>query len=94
MAFRIALSVIANVIMNSGEAIVKAISDKTGFEFGNVKVVFDISCVTFAVILSLIFFDLKIIGTREGTIISAITTGFVVKFWVRILKGKIKKLLV
>lgn len=42
LAFGIALSVIANVIMNSGEAIVKAISDKTGFEFGNVKVAFDI----------------------------------------------------
>lgn len=93
LAFGIALSVIANVIMNSGEAIVKVISDKTGFEFGNVKVVFDISCVTVSIILSLIFFDMKIIGTREGTVISAILTGLVVKFFTRLLKDRLSKLL-
>lgn len=93
LAFGISLSVIANVIMNSGEAIVKAIADKTGFEFGNVKVVFDISCVTVSIILSLIFFDMKIVGTREGTVISAVITGFVVKFFTKALKGKLSKLL-
>lgn len=93
LAFGISLSVIANVIMNSGEAIVKVISDKTGFEFGNVKVVFDISCVTVSIILSLIFFDMKIVGTREGTVISAILTGLVVKFFTRLLKDRLSKLL-
>lgn len=93
LAFGISLSVIANVIMNSGEAIVKVISDKTGFEFGNVKVVFDISCVTVSIILSLIFFDMKIIGTREGTVISAVLTGFAVKFFTRLLKERLSKLL-
>ncbi len=93
LAFGIALSVIANVIMNSGEAIVKAISDKTHKEFGNVKVVFDISCVTLSIILSLIFFKGKIVGTREGTIISAVLTGFVVKFFLKPLKNPIEKLL-
>lgn len=93
LAFGISLSVIANVIMNSGEAIVKAISDKTGFEFGNVKVVFDVSCVVFSIILSLIFFDMKIIGTREGTVISAILTGFAVKFFTKMLKKRISKTL-
>lgn len=93
LAFGISLSVIANVIMNSGEAIVKVISDKTGFEFGNVKVVFDISCVTVSIILSLIFFDMKIVGTREGTVISAILTGFAVKFFTRLLKERLSKLL-
>ena len=39
------LSVIANVIMNSGEALVKAISDKSHIEFGYVKVGFDVFCV-------------------------------------------------
>lgn len=92
LAFGIVLSVIANVIMNSGEAIVKVISDKTGFEFGNVKVVFDISCVTVSIILSLVFFDMKIVGTREGTILSAILTGFVVKFFTRLLKERLSKL--
>ena len=93
LAFGISLTVIANVIMNSGEAIVKAISDKTNREFGNVKVAFDISCVTFSIILSLIFFDMKIVGTREGTIISAILTGFAVKFFTKLLKDKLEKIL-
>ena len=93
LAFGISLTVIANVIMNSGEAIVKAISDKTNREFGNVKVAFDISCVTFSIILSLIFFDMKIVGTREGAIISAILTGFAVKFFTKLLKDKLEKIL-
>ena len=86
LGFGISLAVIANVIMNSGEAFVKAISDKTGKEFGNIKILFDISCVTLALILSLIFFDFTIVGAREGTIISALFTGVVVKFFTKKLK--------
>lgn len=43
--FGISLSVIANVIMNSGEAFVKAVSDKIHINFGNVKIGFDVMCV-------------------------------------------------
>lgn len=93
LAFGIALSVIANVIMNSGEAIVKAISDKSHKDFGNVKVIFDISCVLFSIILSLLFFGGRIVGTREGTIISAISTGFAVKLYSRILRAPLEQLL-
>lgn len=81
LGFGISLSVIANVIMNSGEAFVKAISDKIHKEFGNVKIAFDVSCVVLAIILSLVFFNFSIVGTREGTIISAMLTGIVVKFF-------------
>lgn len=81
LAFGITLSVIANVILNSGEAVVKAVSDKSGKSFGDVKVIFDISCVVIAVILSLVLFKGQIVGTREGTIISAFCTGIVVKFF-------------
>ncbi|MDE7279329.1 MAG: YitT family protein, partial [Oscillospiraceae bacterium] len=49
--------------------------------FGNVKIVFDISCVVTALLLSLIFFDFTIVGTREGTVISALLTGVIVKFF-------------
>ncbi len=93
LGFGIALSVIANVVMNSGEAFVKAISDTIHKEFGNVKVVFDISCVIAAVILSLIFFSMQIVGTREGTVISALLTGFVVKFWNKLTRQPVEKLL-
>lgn len=84
----IAITVSVNVIMNSGEAFVKAISDKTGKEFGSVKTVFDISCVSLSVILSLIFFRGKILGTREGTLIAAIFTGVCVKFFMKIINRK------
>lgn len=86
LGFGISLSVIANVIMNSGEAFVKAISDTTNREFGNIKIAFDILCVILSLVLSLIFFDFTIVGTREGTVISALLTGVVVKFF----SGKLK----
>lgn len=84
LGFGITLCVIANVVMNSGEAFVKAVSDTIHKNFGNVKVAFDIGCVIMAVFLSLIFFNLKIVGTREGTIIAALCTGLVVKFFSRL----------
>lgn len=93
LGFGISLAVIANVIMNSGEAFVKAVSDTWGREFGNVKIMFDIFCVVLAVILSLIFFDLTIIGTREGTVISALCTGMVVKFFTKRVKVPIENIL-
>lgn len=87
LGFGISLAVIANVIMNSGEAFVKAVSDTTGKEFGNVKIAFDVLCVVFALVLSLIFFDLTIVGIREGTVFSALLTGAAVKFFI----GRLKK---
>lgn len=93
LGFGISLSVAANVIMNSGEAFVKAVSDVSGKEFGNVKVIFDISCVTFAAVLSLILFGFKIVGLREGTVIAALLTGVCVKFFTRLSKEKPDRLL-
>lgn len=87
LGFGISLSVIANVIMNSGEAFVKAISDTAHKEFGNIKIAFDIFCVILSLILSLLFFDFTIVGTREGTIFSALLTGMAVKFF----NGKLSK---
>lgn len=93
LGFGISLSVIANVIMNSGEAFVKAISDKLHKEFGNVKIAFDIICVVLAIALSVVFFHFSIVGTREGTIISALLTGMVVKFFSNILNQPLNLIL-
>lgn len=93
LGFGISLSVIANVIMNSGEAFVKAISDKLHKEFGNVKIAFDIICVVLAIALSIVFFHFSIVGTREGTIISALLTGMVVKFFSNILNQPLNLIL-
>lgn len=93
LGFGVSLSVIANVIMNSGEAFVKAVSDKSCKEFGNVKIGFDVFCVTLALIMSLVLFDFTIIGTREGTIISALFTGVVVKFFTKRFNGPLNLIL-
>lgn len=86
LAFGITLMIISDTVMNVGEAFVDVVSKKLGKPFGSVKVVFDISCVLFSIILSLIFFNFKIVGTREGTIITACFTGFVIKLFTRLLK--------
>ena len=94
LGFGIALCVIADAIMNSGEAFVKAVSDTTGGEFGNLKVGFDVSCVVLAAVLSLFCFDWTIRGIREGTVIAALCTGFVIKFFSRKLREPLERLLV
>lgn len=93
LGFGISLAVIANVIMNSGEAFVQAISQITRKPFGNIKVGFDVSCVLIALVLSLIFFDFTIVGTREGTVISALCTGLVVKFFQKRLSNPVSAVL-
>lgn len=94
LGFGISLSVISNVVMNSGEAFVKAVSDVRNKNFGNVKIALDISYVVLAIILSLLFFNFKIVGTREGTVISAVCTGMVVKFFVKLFKKPLESILV
>ena len=94
LGFGVALSVIANVVMNSGEAFVKAVSDVTHKDFGNLKIGFDVSCVVVSVVLSLIFFKMKIVGTREGTIIVALTTGILVKLFSKLIRKPLEKVLV
>ncbi len=93
LGFGISLAVIANVIMNSGEAFVKAVSDTINKEFGNVKIAFDIFCVLFSIVLSLVFFDFRIVGAREGTVISALFTGVAVKFFNKRLRTPLEKVL-
>lgn len=93
LGFGIALSVIADVIMNAGEAFVKVLSDMLHRDFGTVKIGFDIGCVILAVALSLLFFDLKIVETREGTLIAAVFTGIVVKVFRRWLEKPLEKML-
>ncbi|MFA5331779.1 MAG: DUF6198 family protein [Methanoregula sp.] len=77
LALGIFLQVSANVIMNPGEGLVKAIAEKTGHRFGIVKIVFDSSLVFGAAIIS--FFTLgSIEGLREGTVVSALIVGYII----------------
>lgn len=93
LGFGISLSVIANVIMNAGEAFVKAVADTLKKNFGNVKIVFDVCNVSLSVIISLILFDFSIVGTREGTLIAALGTGLAVKLFTKLFAKPLNKLL-
>lgn len=92
LGFGISLGVIADVILNSGEAFVKALADTFKKDFGTTKIVFDVCWVALSVLLSLLFFEGKLIGTREGTIISALLVGVVVKFFRPLLQKPLEKL--
>ena len=93
LGFGVSLSVVANVIMNSGEAFVKAISDKSGMMFGNVKIWFDVGCVVLALVISWVLFKGEIVGTREGTILTALLTGAVVNFFVKRISEPVNNIL-
>lgn len=84
MAFGISMTVIADVIMNSGEALVKAVSDKTGKAFGSVKIAFDAVCVALAVALSFVLCG-EILEVREGTLVAALLTGAFVNLFIGLL---------
>lgn len=90
LGFGIAIQVVGDVILNSGEALVKAIADTIKKEFSNVKIAFDITCVTSSIILSFIFFH-KIEGAREGTVIAAICTGIAVKIFLKLIRKPLTK---
>ena len=67
------------VAMMSAEAFVKYASRHYNKEFGKFKVYFDITLVTLAVILSLLLTQ-GIQGVREGSLIAACITGYIVSF--------------
>lgn len=93
LAFGITLGVIANVVLNAGEGIVKALADVSGKEFGFVKMRFDAVCVILSLVISLVTFGGKIVGVREGTLIAAFLNGTMVKWYSRRLKEPLDQLL-
>ncbi|WP_302612380.1 YitT family protein [uncultured Muribaculum sp.] len=75
----VALEIKPNVAMMSAEGFVKYTSRRFSRPFGTTKVLFDISLVIGAVILSWLMAG-KIDGVREGTVIAALITGYIVTF--------------
>ena len=67
------------VAMMSAEGTVKYLSRRLHKEFGNVKVGFDVTLVLIAVLLSL-GFTRSIEGVREGSVVAALITGYIVNF--------------
>ena len=91
IGFGIALSVLSEAVMNSAEAFVKAVTDKTRGEFAKIKVTTDIANVAVSALLSLILFSGNIVGIREGTLIMAIFTGSAIRGFLSLLKTPVKR---
>lgn len=77
LGFGIALIASANALYLPGEGLVNAISVKYQISFPRVKLVFDITCVGTAALLSLVFLE-ELRGVREGTIFAALCLGPIV----------------
>ena len=92
LGFGAYLEVIADVVMLPGDAFVRAIARAVRKEYGTVRMISDISMSAIAAILCLIFLH-QLSGVREGTIISALLIGNLVKFYSRKLDIIPRKLL-
>ena len=78
-AIGVVLEIKPRVAMMSAEAFVKYASQRYNLEFGKCKVRFDVTLVLLAVILSLLF-TRYVEGVREGSVIAACATGYIVSF--------------
>ena len=89
LALGIWLQLRGGVAMLSGEAMNRAISEVTGKRYENIKILFDIIYIALSAVICLVFLgELK--GVREGSIISAIAVGLIIKLY-NMIFDKIKK---
>lgn len=84
ISFGAYFEVIADVTMLPADGFTRAITKVSQKEFGNVKLITDMSQAVLAMILGLIFLH-RLAGVREGTLIGAVLIGNIVKvigrFW-------------
>lgn len=80
LAFGVYLELLGNVAMLSGDAFIKAIAIVTKKEYGNVKIITDISMTVISAVIALTVLH-KLAGVREGTVIAALIVGVIIKFY-------------
>lgn len=78
LSFGILLQVACNLVVQPGEGIVLALAFRTRRNFGNLKVMVDAGMVASAALLGLLSLG-HIVGIREGTLLSALLTGFCIR---------------
>lgn len=88
LAFGLTIEVKSDLTMLPGDGAVVAIAEVLHTDFGKVKPFFDITIVAIGVVLSLSFLG-HLEGVREGTIFAAVSVGFMIQFFVRILGERI-----
>lgn len=78
-AIGVVLEIKPKVAMMSAEGLVKYIARRLDKEFGTIKVRVDLTLISLAILTSLAFSQ-RIDGIREGSIIAACITGYIVSF--------------
>lgn len=76
----VSIEVVADVVMLSGEAFVKAISATLKKEFGITKICFDATLTLGACITSAVLYH-NVSGVREGTVITVLIVGLIAKYF-------------
>lgn len=80
--FGFSIIVTSGVAMEPNTSMLNAISKRTGILYGRLKVVADVLVVITSSLLSIIFLH-RVVGVREGTVISAILIGYIAGFFNR-----------
>ncbi len=86
VAFGVMLYLAPNILPTPGEGLSLAVSKKTGKPVASCKIITDCCMVVLSAAVSLIYFH-RFVGVREGTVISALLVGFVMKRMMRICNG-------
>ena len=81
---------IAELLPTPGEGVVLAMRERWGTSVGTGKTIFDCAVVAIAVIMSLGWFR-GFVGVREGTVLTALLTGFVIKLLQRYLQKPLRR---
>jgi len=88
IALGIMLYLDANVMSMPGEGVTVAMTKRTKWQLSTCKMIFDVTLVTIAITLSLVFFH-QLAGVREGTVLIAFGVGIVMKPLMKFLKKPI-----
>lgn len=83
VAFGVMLYLTPAILPTPGEGLSLAVSKKIGKSVASCKMIVDCSLVVFSASISLLYFR-KLVGVREGTVISALTVGVVMKQFMRL----------
>lgn len=78
----ISVQLVCKATVQPGEGVVLALAYRTRREFGNLKVLFDVTLVATAAALGFILLG-GVVGLREGTLLSALSVGLFVRLFGR-----------
>ena len=83
VAFGVMLYLAPNILPTPGEGLSLAVSKKLGKPVATCKMIVDCCLVVLSAVVSLVYFK-GFVGVREGTVISALLVGFVMKRMMRV----------